>query len=92
MNAAERANALVEVAKHLAQVVESWADFSNVMFNQHTGLVGYFFPTGEQRVQFYDSEGYKQIQQLKVGLMNKFGLAGGAIPRRRAAFVSEGKS
>ncbi len=50
-----KANAILNQAKELAPAVESWADFSNALFDQESGIVAQTFEDPMERQAFYDS-------------------------------------
>jgi hypothetical protein len=81
----DKADRVLAYARELAGQVETWADFSNGLFNPFTGVAILAFPLQKEREWFIDSAQYAEINRLLVGLMDKFGLVAGATPRRPVA-------
>jgi hypothetical protein len=82
MSIERKANYILEQAKVLARQVKTWADFSAALFDQKTGLVAKTFVTPMEREAFFDSQQYKEVNRLLLGLMKKFGVEGGATPEK----------
>ena len=80
MSIERKANQVLEQAIKLADKVQSWADYSNCLFDQSSGLVAKAFPNTMERQAFYDSEQYKKVLEIQTGLMRKFGLVARASP------------
>lgn len=80
MSIQRKADRVLERAKYLADHVGTWADFSNALFAQFTGVVAKTFPSDIERQAFFDSEQYKQILAIQTALMRKFGGVEGATP------------
>ena len=74
-------------AKRLARRVESWADFSNAMFDPEHGLVARLFPGPAERRAFYRTREFREVDRLMKQLMDRFGVAGGATPTKSGKFV-----
>lgn len=79
-----RSQKILEQAKDVACKVTSWADFSNRMFDQKTGLVAKTFPEEVERQAFYDTDEYQQINLMLADLMRKYGMSGGANPKEKS--------
>ncbi len=84
MSIERKATRVLEHAKALAEKVESWADFSAELFDQTSGVVAKTFRTDIERQAFYDSEQYKEIQQILAGLMRQFGVATGSQRKEKS--------
>ena len=67
-------------AKEIADIVETWADFSNLMFDQKSGIVASIFPDMVERRKFYNSEEYQEVQDILTELMRKHGVVAGSNP------------
>jgi hypothetical protein len=78
----DKADFILTEARNLAEHVTTWADFSKELFNQHDGLVARTFPDAAERRAFHDSEQYKEVNQILLGLMRRFGVVEGATPRK----------
>lgn len=87
----ERADCVLARALELAPRMTSWADFSNALFNQRSGLLATTFPSREERQAFLETDQYQKINQTLLGLMHKFGLTEGAIPNRKCPTCGEAK-
>jgi predicted HicB family RNase H-like nuclease len=84
MSIERKATRVLEHAKTLAEVVESWADFSAEIFGQTDGTVAKAFRSEIERQAFYDSVQYKEIQKILAGLMRKFGIAAGSQRKEKS--------
>lgn len=78
---------LLMEARKLAESVETWADFSDALFNPHDGLLIVPYRDGEKRRAFMKTKEYKAIQALLGKLMEKTGLIEGATPKKSGRFV-----
>ena len=78
---------LVSEARKLATQVESWADFSNALFDPEHGLVPRAFPDRNERRVFLKSAEYAEIDRLLGRVIDRFGVAAGATPRKSGKFV-----
>ena len=74
-------------ATELARTVETWADFSNALYNADDGLLTRGFPTREQRRAFMKTTEYQKICDLLEHLIETTGLVAGATPRKSGKFV-----
>lgn len=74
-------------ARRLAKRVESWADFTNALFDPEHGLVHRTFPDRKDRQAFLNSSEYREIDDLLDQLMKRFGVADGATPKKSGKFV-----
>lgn len=87
MTITERANEIVEQAKALATTATSWTEFSNRLFSQYDGLVATTFPIGSERQKFYNSTQYREVNELLLSLIKRFGVADGAAPKKSGKFL-----
>jgi hypothetical protein len=74
-------------AQELAARVESWADFSNALFDGEHGLVARTFPEWAERQAFFQTKEYAAIDLLLAQLMERFGVADGATPKESSKFL-----
>ncbi len=84
---AGRANRVLSYARRLFKRVESWADFANGLFDQEHGFVSRTFPDRKERQRFMNSQEYREIDRMLVQLMDRFGVADGATPKKSGKFV-----
>lgn len=84
---AGRAARVLSEARKLAAHVESWADFSNALFDPNHGLVTRRFSSIQERQAFFRTPEFREIDQLLNGLMERFGVADGATPKKSGKFV-----
>ncbi len=84
---ADRANLVLRYARRLVKRVESWADFANALFDQERGFVSRMFPNRKDRQRFLNSPEYREIDRMLVQLMDRFGVADGATPKKSGKFV-----
>ena len=82
-----RAARVLHEARKLAARVESWADFSNALYDPDHGLVTRIFSTLPERRAFFRTREYREIDDLLSGLMAHFGVADGATPKKSGKFV-----
>jgi hypothetical protein len=82
-----KAAAILLKAKELSTRVESWADFSNALFDPEDGLVAQTFPRLNDRQRFFESKEYAAVERLLSQLMRRFGVANGATPRESGQFL-----
>lgn len=75
---------LLKRAEEEAQVVATWADLSNFLFDPTNGLVGRAYPKREEREAFMKTPEYKKIRELIWDARNRFGLVEGATPKRKS--------
>ena len=87
MSIERKADHVLQYAKTRAEKVGSWAEFSAELFDQFRGIVAKTFPSDMERQAFYDTEQYKQLLEIQVGLMQKFGVVAGAAPKKSGRFV-----
>jgi len=78
---------LLERAKVLAKRAETWADFSNSLFDPFDGELVRALPTQQDREAFLKTEPYKEIRELLREKMDKTGLVKGATPKKSGKFV-----
>ena len=83
----KKAKALIKQAKQLASSAPSWADLSNMLFDQESGLVARAFPTREERRRFVITEEYHQLRRLLSEAIARHGLVEGAVPKKSGRFV-----
>ena len=76
----KNAKTLLDSAQEAAQVAETWADLSNVLFAPDTGLVARAFPTRKERAAFLQTDEYRAIRQLIEEARQRTGLFAGATP------------
>ncbi len=72
---------LLESAKQAAGSLDTWADFSNFLFNPDTGLIVKAFPSRNDREAFMKTPEYQAIRKLLLDSMEKGALADGANPK-----------
>jgi hypothetical protein len=84
---ATKAAKVLREARKLAPQVKSWADFTNALFDPHEGVVAKIFSDADERRAFVKSAEYREIDRLLAGLMQRFGLAEGATPKKSGKFV-----
>jgi hypothetical protein len=82
-----KAAQVLHEARKLAGRVESWAHFSNALFDPGDGIVAKVFPSAEERRAFLKSPEYREVDRLLAGLMQRFGVADGATPKKSGKFV-----
>jgi hypothetical protein len=75
----------------LAPTVKSWADFSVAIFDQRSGLIAKTFETTIEREAFFDSDQYRAVNCILLGLMKKFGVDGGATPQKGTGSSKSGR-
>lgn len=78
---------LLDSAKNLASSNPTWADLSNALFDQSTGLIAKAYPTREERQQFVHSPQYKAIRELIDKAQERTGLVEGAVPAKSGKFI-----
>lgn len=78
---------LLDSAKGLASSNPTWADLSNALFDQKTGLIAKAYPTREERQRFVRSPEYKAIRDLINKAQERTGLVEGATPAKSGKFV-----
>lgn len=84
MSVKTKSQEILSEAKELAGKVDSWADFSNHLFDQRSGLVAKTFHKDIERQAFYDSDEYQQINKILADLMRQFGVVGGSLPKEKS--------
>jgi hypothetical protein len=82
-----KAQKLLKQAQQLAASAPTWADFSNALFDQQSGILAKAFPLGAARREFMKSPEYQAISQLLAEAMDRTGLIEGATPRKSGKFV-----
>lgn len=83
---AKRKN-LVEKAKEVADLAESWADLSNALFDPVAGLVARAYPTRKEREAFLRSGDYAKLRELLSASVATHGLVEGATPKKSGRFL-----
>jgi site-specific DNA-methyltransferase (adenine-specific) len=87
MSIERKADYILEQAKALAPSVKTWADFSLALFDPVNGLVARTFKGSMEKQAFYDSEQYRAVNQLMLGLMKRHGVAAGGTSQKSGRFV-----
>ena len=82
-----RAARILAEAQKLAAHTNSWADFSNALFDPEHGLLVREIPDVAQRRSFAKTREYAVIDRLLAKLMERFGVADGATPRKSGKFA-----
>jgi hypothetical protein len=77
-------NQLLKRAQELLKSAESWADFSNALFNPYDGLLTTAYPSMADRKKFMKTDEYKQILDLLSRAIETHGLVEGATPKRKS--------
>lgn len=77
----KNANRILKQAKDVAGSVETWADFSNALFNPISGLITRAYPTRAEREEFLKTEQYQKIRELLSHAIDTSGLVEGATPK-----------
>lgn len=77
---------LLEQAKQLAALAETWADFSNDLFSPGVGILSVAYPRRADRQKFICSREYRQIRDLIEEVRERTGLIKGATPKRKPDF------
>ncbi len=70
----DKYNFILDQAKNIAKNVQSWADFSIKVFDQHIGLIAKNLNGLEEKKAFFDSKQFGEINQILLDLMKKFGV------------------
>ena len=83
----KNAKTLLDSAQEAAQVAETWAELSNILFAPETGLVARAFPTRKERETFLKTDEYRAIRQLVEAARQQTGLVAGATPSKSGKFV-----
>ena len=78
----QNSQTLLESAQAAAQVVETWADLSNALFDPESGLIAKAYPTRAEREQFVQTDEYRAIRQLIEEARQRTGLVAGATPSK----------
>lgn len=87
-----KANSILDNARKIAGHVTSWADYSNALFDQESGLVAQTFSDDMERQAFYDTDQYDELYQILADLMDRFDTVGGASPKSGKFMVRLPKS
>ena len=82
MSMKTKADSVLERAKELSNKAESWAEFSNALFDQTNGLIACTFKDGMERQAFLDSAQYQEIQGIFLSVVKRFGVAEGSAPTK----------
>lgn len=83
----KNANRILEQAERMAGSVETWADFSNALFDPINGLITRAYPARAEREAFLKTEQYKKIRELLARAIDSHGLVAGATPKKSGRFV-----
>ena len=78
----QNAQTLLESDRDAAQVVETWADLSNALFDPESGLIAKAYPTRAEREQFVQTDEYRAIRKLVDESRQRTGLVAGATPSK----------
>jgi len=78
---------LLRRAKELAKKSDTWADFSNALFDPFDGELVQALPMQKDREAFRRTKEYKEIRTLLKEKMDKTGLVKGATPKKSGKFV-----
>ena len=78
----QNAQTLLESDRDAAQVVETWADLSNALFDPESGLIAKSYPTRAEREQFVQTDEYRAIRKLIDEARQRTGLVAGATPSK----------
>ena len=82
-----KAQKLLKQAQQLAAAASTWADLSNALYDQQTGILACAFPLGAARREFMKTPEYRAIGQLLDEAMERTGPVEGATPRKSVKFV-----
>ena len=74
-------------ARRLATRVESWADFANELFDPEHGVVARMIPDRKDRQAFLNTPEFREIDRILDQMMERFGVADGATPKKSGKFV-----
>jgi len=83
----KHASEILAKAKQLAESVETWADFSNALFDPSDGLITSAYPSRAEREAFVKTTEYKKIRELLGRAIETHGLVEGATPKKSGRFV-----
>jgi hypothetical protein len=75
---------ILRLASQEAKSVSTWADFSNFLFDQETGLLAKMFPTRKAREAFMKTTEYKKIKRLLNDVRARTGMVEGATPQKKS--------
>ncbi len=75
-----RAKQLLKQAEKVVETFQSWADFSNYLYNPVDGLLTTAFTTQKEREAFLRTPEYRRIRALLSQSMDQHGLVEGAEP------------
>jgi hypothetical protein len=81
----EKAKQLVAEAKKIARRADSWVTLSNALTDPNGGLIGRYFPDGDERQEFLRSAEYEQLNQLIRRAIEQRGLSPRGSGRRSAS-------
>ena len=81
---ATREQQVLESANDIALTAETWADFSNALFDPEEGLVAKAYPTRKDREKFVKTEEYRAIRALVDAVVQRTGLVDGATPKHKS--------
>ena len=83
----DKACDLLKKAKELYSKTDTWADFSNTLFDPFDGEIVRAFPMQRERESFRKTEEYRLIRELLENKLNETGLVHGATPKKSGKFV-----
>ncbi len=83
----EKAEQILAQAKILAAKAKSWREFSNQLSSEDEGIVPKAFPRMTERQAFFETAQYGQINELLLGLIQRFGFADGIAAKKSGRFV-----
>jgi len=75
---------LLQKAEQEAKTVETWADFSNFLFDPFDGVLTKAFPTKKDREVFAKTPEYHRIRAILADIRERTGLVEGATPKRKS--------
>ena len=84
MNSARQ---LLAKAQELAAGDVNWAELSNALFDQESGMVAQAFPSRPDREEFMKTPEYRAIRKLIQDAMERTGVIEGSTPRKSGKFV-----
>jgi len=83
----KRLDKIMAEARKLARTAESWADFSNALFDPEQGLLPGLHPSESARARFIRSKEYQEIMDLMSQVQRRTGLVAGATPTKSGKFI-----
>ncbi len=82
-----KAQRLLHQAREAARTAQTWADFSNFLYDPFTGLITTAYPSRAERQKFIQTPEYREIQGLLEKVREETGLVEGATPTKSGRFV-----